>query len=125
VARLPLFRGLGAVHLSAIARLLKVETYPRETVIVRQGQAGDSMYFIAEGAVEVQGRSAPIRLGPGEFFGEVALVTGGPRNATVMSLGPTRLLRLDVVEFRGLAANQPELLRIIEAESARRSAPKL
>lgn len=123
VAQLPLFRDLGAPALSAIARLLKVESYPREAVIVRQGQPGDSMYFVAEGAVEVQARTARIRLGPGQFFGEMALITGEPRNATVVALLPARLLRLDVVEFRGLAVDQPDLLRAIEAESARRAPP--
>jgi CRP-like cAMP-binding protein len=52
----------------------------------------------------------------------MALIAGGPRNATVVALVQTRLLRLDVIDFRGLAARQPELLRVIEAENARRSA---
>ena len=124
VARLPLFRDLGAAAISAIARLLKVETFPRDAVIVRQGQAGDSMYFIAEGVVEVHAGEC-VQLGAGQFFGEMALLTGEPRNATVRALGPVRLLRLDVVEFRGLAAEQPELLRAIEAEGARRVSQRL
>lgn len=125
VARLPLFRDLGAAAITAIARLLKVETVPRDAIIVREGQAGDSMYFIAEGMVEVRAGQDRVRLGAGEFFGELALLTGAPRNATVVALGPVRLLRLDVVEFRGLAANQPELLAAIESEGTRRASGRL
>jgi len=49
------------------------------------------------------------------------LVTGAPRNASIVAAAPTRLLRLDVVEFVALAGRQPELLSIIEAESRRRA----
>jgi voltage-gated potassium channel len=122
VVRLPLFRDLGAAALAEVTQILKVERCGAGHAIVREGQPGDSMYFIAEGEVEVRGRGAPVRLGPGQFFGEMALVLGSPRNATIVALSPVRLLRLDVVDFRGLAARQPELLRLIEAESARRQA---
>jgi voltage-gated potassium channel len=120
VVRLPFFRNLGAASLAEIARLLKVRNYATEAVIMRTGQPGDSMYFIAEGEVEVRVGADKIRLKPGQFFGETALITGASRNATVVAASPTRLLRLDVVEFRDLAARQPELLASIEAESARR-----
>jgi voltage-gated potassium channel len=120
VVRLPLFRNLGASALAEIARLLKVHTCPADSAIVRQGEPGDSMFFIAEGEAEVRAGAARIRLKPGQFFGEAALISGEPRNATVVAVVPTRLLRLDVIEFRGLAARQPDLLQIIEAEGARR-----
>ena len=121
VARLPLFRSLGAAAISEIARLLKVQHCSAGTMVIREGQAGDSMYFIAEGEVEVRTKSGPVRLGAGQFFGEMALVTGAPRNASIVASAPTRLLRLDVVEFLALAGRQPELLGIIEAESRRRA----
>ena len=123
VVRLPLFRNLGAPALAEVARLLKVQNCSRGSTVVRQGQPGDSMFFIAEGEAEVQAGAARIRLKPGQFFGEMALISGAPRNATVIAVTPTRLLRLDVVDFRELAARQPELLQVIEAENARRTAP--
>ena len=52
----------------------------------------------------------------------MALISGEPRNASVFALTPVRLLRLDVIDFRDLAARQPELLQTIEAENARRGA---
>ena len=122
VVRLPLFRNLGAGALAEIARLLKVQTHGANSVVVRTGQPGDSMYFIAEGEVEVQAGAARIRLKPGQFFGEAALITGEPRNATVVTAGPARLLKLDVIEFRELASHQPDLLGIIQTEAARRRA---
>lgn len=121
VVRLPLFRGLGAQALSEVAHLLKVQDFAAGATVVRQGQPGDSMYFIAEGAVEVRRDAQRVALSAGQFFGEMALITGEPRNATIVALEPSRLLRLDVTDFRGLAANQPELLRTVEAEHARRS----
>ncbi len=122
VVRLPLFRDLGAAALAEIARLLKAQDHASGSVIVRTGQPGDSMYFIAEGEVEVKAGAARIRLKPGQFFGEAALITGEPRNATVVTVGPARLLRLDVIEFRELSGRQPELLGIIQTEAARRKA---
>jgi voltage-gated potassium channel len=123
VVRLPLFRGLGSSALAEIARLLKVQNCPPETAIVRQGQPGDSMFFIAEGEAEVRTPTARIRLRAGQFFGEKSLISGEPRNANVVAVMPTRLLRLDVIDFRDLAARQPELLQMIESENARRTAP--
>jgi voltage-gated potassium channel len=120
VVRLPLFRNLGSPALAEIARLLKVQNCGAATAIVRQGQPGDSMFFIAEGEAEVRTPSGRIRLPAGQFFGEQALITGEPRNATVVAVVPTRLLRLDVIDFRDLAARQPELLQMIEAENLRR-----
>jgi len=124
VVQLPLFRSLGAPALSEITRLLKAQRFPAGAVIVKRGQPGDSMYFIAEGEAEVHTQTARIRLAPGQFFGEMALVSGETRNASVVAATPVRLLRLDVVDFLGLAAHQPELLSIIEAESERRGMAK-
>jgi voltage-gated potassium channel len=121
VVRLPLFRGLGSPALAEIARLLKVQNCAADTTIVRQGQPGDSMFFIAEGEAEVRTPSARIRLRAGQFFGEKSLISGEPRSATVVAVAATRLLRLDVIDFRDLAARQPELLQVIETENARRN----
>lgn len=122
VVRLPLFRDLGASALSDITRLLKVQHCPAGSAVVRRGQPGDSMYFIADGEAEVRTPTARIPLAPGQFFGEMALISGAPRSATVVAVTAMRLLRLDVVDFRELAARLPELLEVIEAEGARRGA---
>jgi CPA1 family monovalent cation:H+ antiporter len=106
-----------------IARLLK----PRMTLpgdpIVRRGQRGDAMYFIASGAAVVLIPGKPVELGSGEFFGELALLTGQPRNADVVSLGYCRLLELNSRDFQDLLAGDADLKRAIEAVAAERMHP--
>jgi voltage-gated potassium channel len=116
----PFFSRVGAATIAEVARLLRPRDAAAGAVIVRRGQPGDSMYFVVEGEVEVQLRPQPVRLGPGEFFGEIALITGGPRTATVLATQPTRLLALELADFRGLAASRPELTEVIDAEARRR-----
>jgi len=118
VARLPMFSRLGASTIAEVAHLLKVEEVPSGVRIVTEGQAGDSMFFIADGEVEVRTKRGPVSLGEGEFFGEVALLSGRPRNASGVAVRRCRLLRLDVADFRNLAVSNPELLAVIEQHSA-------
>ena len=73
-------------------------------VVVRRGRPGDCMYFIASGEVEVQLKPHPIRLGAGAFFGEIALLQGGPRTATLMTTRPSTLLILELSDFRAFTA---------------------
>src|SRR5262249_40502514 len=100
--------------------LLRPRDYPAGTVIVRRGERGDCMYFVASGEVEIRLRPEPIRLGPGDFFGELALLTGDPRNASIVAAQQCTLLRLDIVDFRHLLPRQPELARIIHAAAEQR-----
>jgi voltage-gated potassium channel len=100
--------------------LLRPRDYPARAVIVRRGERGDCMYFIASGEVEVRLRPGTIRLGPGEFFGEIALLTGEPRNATIAAVQPCTLLTLDIVDFRQLLGRQPDLARVVSEEAERR-----
>jgi len=113
VAKVPFFQTIGASVIAEVARLLRPRDYPAGAVIVRRGEPGDCMYFIASGEVEVEISPAPSRLGTGEFFGEIALLTGSPRTATVVAAEPCTLLRLDIVEFRELMGRQPDLARVI------------
>lgn len=124
VAHMPLFHTLGAEAIAAVARLLRPQQVERGRVVVSRGQPSDSMYFVAEGEVKVHAGPHLITMGPGSFFGEMALITGDPRNATVVTTKPTTLLRLDVADFRGLAADIPELMETIHQENARRSAQR-
>jgi voltage-gated potassium channel len=120
VAKVPFFHNIGASLIAEVARLLRPRDYPGGAVVMRRGQAGDCMYFIADGEVEIQLSSQRVYLGSGQFFGEVALLTGAPRNATVVASQACTLLTLDIVEFRELMARQPDLARTIQEESDRR-----
>jgi voltage-gated potassium channel len=113
VAKVPFFQTIGAAVIAEVARLLRPRDYPAGAVIVRRGEPGDCMYFIASGEVEIEIGPEPLSLGTGEFFGELALLTGTPRTATVVAAEPCTLLRLDIVEFRELMGRQPELARVI------------
>jgi voltage-gated potassium channel len=121
VARVPMFSHVGAATIAEMTRLLKPRDVAAGAAIVRRGQPGDAMYFVVEGEVEIQ-IDPPVRLGAGSFFGEIALVTGAPRSATVTAVRATTLLALDLADFRDLAASRPELHRVIDEEARRRLA---
>jgi voltage-gated potassium channel len=123
VAQVPLFHDIGAGTIADLANLLRPRELPPRSVVAKRGSAGDCMYFIVSGEVEIQVEPKPVRLGAGEFFGEMALVSGARRNATVVTAVATRLLVLDIADFRALASAKPELLDVIHQEADRRSAP--
>jgi voltage-gated potassium channel len=102
-----------------MTRLLRPREVAAGGAVVRRGQPGDAMYFVVDGEVEIR-LDAPVRLGPGSFFGELALITGAPRSATVVAVRPTILLALDLADFRDLAGRRPELRALIDAEAQRR-----
>lgn len=108
VARAPTFAGLPPGPLAAITRLLKPRLAVPGERLVTKGAVGDAMYFIASGAVEVD-VPKPVRLGSGEFFGEMALITRAPRSADVVALGYCSLLVLQAQDFEALLAASPEL----------------
>lgn len=119
VTRVPFLRNLDAPAIIEITRMLRLLDLPAQSIVVRRGRPGDCMYFIASGEVEVR-VEPPIRIGAGEFFGEFALLHGGPRTATVITTSPTSLLILDVTDFRAFAANHPQLAKAVEDEATRR-----
>ena len=120
VAKVPFFHNIGASLIAEVARLLRPRDYPHGSVIMRRGEPGDCMYFVVEGEYEVQLQTGAIRLGAGHFFGELALLTGEPRNATVVAVHDCKLLVLDIVDFHELLARQPELARVIREEGHKR-----
>ena len=120
VADVPFFQSLGAAAIADIVRLLHPRHVAAGTVVIREGEAGDSMYFIVSGEATVMFAPEPVKLGAGAFFGEMALLFGTRRSATVVITEPGVLLVLDVADFRLLAGRRPELINVIEAEGRRR-----
>jgi voltage-gated potassium channel len=78
------------------------------------------MYFIVSGEATVKLTPEPVILGPGSFFGEMALLFDTPRSATVVATKPSVLLVLDIADFRELAGRRPEIVNVIETEAKRR-----
>jgi voltage-gated potassium channel len=103
VAKVPLFSGLDAGEIAAIMRLLRAQQFEPGAVIVRRGEPGHSMYFIAAGEVEISlPNESHTRLGAGHFFGEIAVLQRTRRSATVSAVTRTSLLVLDAGDMRAL-----------------------
>ncbi|HZT52500.1 MAG TPA: cation:proton antiporter [Stellaceae bacterium] len=121
VTRFELFQGLGAAELKALARLFRPRLALPEERIIRKGERGTHVFFISSGAVEVILPGRKVRLGRGDFFGEMALLSGRPRTADVVALGFCQLLVLSAADFRRfLAAHataRAEIDRVVGART--------
>src|SRR5512132_2500159 len=97
-------------QLRAVARIAEVVEVPDGTVLARTGTPGEEIFLILDGhaRVEVSARKRA-RLGPGDYFGEMSLLDGGPRSATVVAETPLRLLVIKRRNFATLLREAPEL----------------
>jgi len=121
VSKVPFFAALGPAAIADVTHMLRTMDLPARTMIIRKGQAGDCMYFIASGEVEVDLPGKKVRLGEGAFFGEMALLGNNLRSANITTTRVSRLLVLDLVDFRLLMARHPDLAETIDAEAKRRA----
>ncbi|WP_027055362.1 cyclic nucleotide-gated potassium channel [Mesorhizobium erdmanii] len=119
VAAVPLFQQLGPAVLVEIVRALRARTVPAGAVICRIGEPGDRMFFVVEGRVSVATPN-PVELGPGAFFGEMALISGEPRSATVSAATVVSLLSLHSADFQMLCSSSPEIAEIIRKTALER-----
>jgi voltage-gated potassium channel len=120
VARVPFFSEVGALAMLDIVGRLRSRDLPAGAAVIRRGGVGDNMYFIVSGEVAV-GRGS-VRLGAGDFFGEMALLDRRPRVADVVTTRPSVLLVLSAADFYQLAGQHRTLVDAIEAEANRRRA---
>jgi voltage-gated potassium channel len=104
ISRVPLFAELDATEISDVMELLRAQVVEPGEIIMRAGDTARSMYFIAAGEVdiEIKGKKERIRLGAGQFFGEVALLRRTRRTATVTAITRTSLLGLDAHDLHAL-----------------------
>ncbi len=122
IARVPIFRHVASHQLAELAGLLKPRDVPAGYTLIRRGERGDAMYFLVEGEVLVRRGRRRRTLRSGAFFGELALLEGRPRQATVVTLTPCRLLELQARDFHRLLAGDPGLRDLILEEARKRSA---
>ncbi|MEO6841952.1 MAG: cyclic nucleotide-gated ion channel [Bradyrhizobium sp.] len=120
VSKVPFFAALGPAAIADVTHMLRTMDLPARTMIIRKGQAGDCMYFIAAGEVEVDLPGKKVKLGDGAFFGEMALLGSNLRSANITTTRVSKLLVLDLVDFRVLMARHPDLSETIDAEAKRR-----
>jgi CPA1 family monovalent cation:H+ antiporter len=125
VAQMPLFRGMPAATLDELARLLSPRLALPDERIVRRGDSGDEMFFIVSGAVEVLLGTARVRLGTGDFVGELALITRRPRAADVVALGYCYLLALRRDDFQAFLRSHPELTNTVRRIASERAGQAL
>jgi monovalent cation:H+ antiporter, CPA1 family len=122
IEKLDLLANLDDLQRAAIVRLLKPRFAVPNERIVRKGDPGDSVFFIASGAVEVMLPNRRVRLGTGEVFGEMALLTGRPRVADVVALTYCRLLVLRKLDFDRFMGTHPQAETEIKRVAAERTA---
>jgi voltage-gated potassium channel len=109
IARVPLFAELDAGEIADIMELLRAQLADAGQVIVRAGDHAHSMYFIAAGEVEVALKKESVRLGVGQFFGEVAVLRRARRSGTATALTRTNLLVLDAQDLHALMQRDPRV----------------
>lgn len=111
LARVPLFTGIAPRHLKKLADLTEEQQFMEGARIVREGDIGDTFYVIREGEAKVTSATGRVvnRLRPGDFFGEISLLDGGPRTATVIADTPLRMLALPRKAFLQVLKQEPAL----------------
>jgi cAMP-dependent protein kinase regulator len=127
VPKSPLFEVLSEAERNALVREMELESHDEGSVIISEGQPGSSMYIIASGEVKVFTNGAGgstlylARLGEGDFFGEVSMLTGKPRTATITASQRTELLRLDKDKLDNALAMYPGIRKVLNDFYQRRA----
>jgi CRP/FNR family transcriptional regulator, cyclic AMP receptor protein len=114
LSKIPLFAGLSADERADLGGLLKTRQYQPQAPVFWIGENGTEFYIVQDGAVSVSapdeaGKEVSLaKLGPGNFFGEISLLDGGPRTATIRAAGDTTLLCLTREQFHDFLRKHPQ-----------------
>jgi CRP-like cAMP-binding protein len=121
LGRAPLFQGLSKKELVALAKVTEDMEVSAGKILCREGDLGHEFFVVVEGEVDVAKESRHLRtMGPGDFFGEIALLESTRRTATVTAKTPLRFFVLTRQSFSSLLHQQPQIERKILVELARR-----
>jgi CRP-like cAMP-binding protein len=107
--RTPLFAGLDRRQLEDVLAVGQRVSYEAGQAIVERGDPGDAMYIVVGGAAEVDVGGRFHRLEQGDFFGEMAVLAGKPREATVRAVEPVEALRIPADDFQAFLEEHPHL----------------
>ena len=115
----PLFEVLNAEERAALVKEMELEQHREGDIIITEGEPGSSMYVISSGEVKVytRGQKGSVylaKLGEGDFFGEVSVLTGKPRTATITASQPTELLRLDKEKLDNALGKYPGIRKVLD-----------
>lgn len=121
ISHVPLFATCSKTELRKIASLADEIDLPAGTRLTKEGASGKEFVVIVKGRADVVRRGKKLRsLGNGDFLGEIALITGTPRTATVTTTEPTRALVIAAPAFRTLLRNTPSMqLKVLDALASR------
>jgi CPA2 family monovalent cation:H+ antiporter-2 len=121
MSKFPVFADLTAEQRAELLTLFKPRSAAPGERVIRAGDPGTEMFFISSGAVEVSVGDKKIHLGPGDFFGEMALLTGAPRTADVTAIDYCLFLVVTKDEFDRFIANYPHLREKLDEVAAERA----
>jgi CRP-like cAMP-binding protein len=121
IGQAPLFADCSKKELRQIAGISDELDVPADTTLTKEGASGREFILIVEGAADVHRRGRKVNtLGAGDFLGEIALITGAPRTATVKTTQPTHVLVLTSQAFRSLIREVPSIqLKVLETLARR------
>jgi CRP/FNR family transcriptional regulator, cyclic AMP receptor protein len=124
IKKVPLFAGCSKGELEEIAHIADEIDLAEGKEMTREGSRGREFFVLLEGEADVTKNGSSInKLGSGDFFGEIALVSDSPRTATVTATSPVRALVITDRSFRRLLDEQPEIQRKVLVALAKRLAP--
>jgi CRP/FNR family cyclic AMP-dependent transcriptional regulator len=110
LARVPLFSGIKPKELKKLGKRMTERSFNEGDEITREGESGIGFFVIEDGEASVSIRGTIVRtLGPGEHFGEVALIDSGPRSATIVASTDLRCRGMSAWEFRPFVEEHPEV----------------
>ena len=123
LASIPLFASLSEAEREQVAGWFEPRTAAEGCTLAGEGATGYCFFVLAEGHAAVSSNGAELAtLGPGDFFGEIAILGDGRRSATVTTTTPVRLLVMFGSEFRRLQEDHPAIARQLEEAMAARQA---
>jgi len=121
LADVPLFSGLSRRHLKHVASLTEEQRHDEGAKLAEEGKPGDTFYVLLEGEAKVErGGRRVARLLPGDFFGEIALIDGGPRTASVVAETPLATMTITRKRFHKMLEEDPSIVVQMLEELARR-----
>ena len=119
--RVPIFSGFDEAELRGVAELAKIVEVAAGTAVTEIGEPGESFFVLIDGTAAVRTPLGPgAELHPGDFFGEMSLLDGEPRSATIVAVTPLRLLVVERDHFWRLMRETPELVTRILTILSRR-----
>ncbi len=120
---IPLFESLAALELEQLAPLFEAKDVSEGVQLVGEGASGYSLFVLIDGTVTVVAEGEHVaHLGPGDFFGEMAILGDGRRRATVTTTSPSKVLVLFGTDFRQLQQDHPQVAEKLETAMRERAA---